>query len=81
MVAFTDLQHHISGQGEKSSGKTQGGGRKPPRQDSSSRGEACLNWNRGACEKPPTECIRFHVCSKCRGPHKRMECALAKGAK
>jgi hypothetical protein len=63
MVAFSELQQlSVSTPG---SGKTSGGGKKPSRQDLSSRGEACNNWNHGACDKSVGECIRFHVCSKC----------------
>jgi hypothetical protein len=78
MVAFSELQQlSISTPG---SGKTSRGGKKPSCQDSSSWGEACNNWNRGACDKSVGECIHFHVCSKCQGGHKRVKCPMAKAS-
>ncbi|KAG2748276.1 hypothetical protein P692DRAFT_201663153, partial [Suillus brevipes Sb2] len=66
MVAYSELQQlsGSSGGGDKGFGKGSGGGRKPSRSDVA-RGEACLNWNRGSCEKSAPDCPRFHVCSKC----------------
>ncbi|KAG2036667.1 hypothetical protein BDR03DRAFT_865521, partial [Suillus americanus] len=82
MVAFTELQQLSSSAvpGEKGYGKGSGAGKKSSRPDSS-RGEPCHNWNRGICEKSSTDCARFHVCSKCRGSHKRGDCPVAKGSK
>ncbi|KAG1774997.1 hypothetical protein EV702DRAFT_973853 [Suillus placidus] len=73
MVAYSELHQLGSTTGDKSSGKFTGGGKKR---------EPCLNWNRGACDKSTTECTRFHVCSKCKGGHKRSECgSMAKADK
>ncbi|KAG0694991.1 hypothetical protein DFH29DRAFT_814657, partial [Suillus ampliporus] len=81
MVAYSELNQLSSSTGDKSSGKFSGGGKKG-RFESSGQGEPCLNWNRGACDKSTTECTCFHVCSKCRGGHKRTECGtMAKAAK
>ncbi|KAG1734358.1 hypothetical protein EDD22DRAFT_787919, partial [Suillus occidentalis] len=43
--------------------------------------EPCNNWNRGACDKASTNCTWFHVCSKCRGGHRRGDCPMAKESK
>lgn len=81
MVAFTELQQLsvLSGSGDRVSNKGIGGGKK--RSETSNRGEPCHNWNRGACNKSTAECMRFHVCSKCRGGHKRGDCPMAKATK
>lgn len=83
MVAYSELQQlpFLSFTGERSSGKGQGAGKKSTRTDTSSRGEPCHNWNRGACDKSTAECLRFHVCSRCRGGHKRSDCPMAKVSK
>ncbi|KAG1770409.1 hypothetical protein EV702DRAFT_978080, partial [Suillus placidus] len=81
MVAYPDLQQISGSSGEKSSGKGSGIGKRSSRPDSSGRGEPCLNWNRGACDKSTSDCMRFHVCSKCRGGHKHGDCPVAKTSK
>ncbi|KAG1892911.1 uncharacterized protein F5891DRAFT_963735, partial [Suillus fuscotomentosus] len=83
MVTFSELQHlsMSTSTGEKGLGKGTGGGKKSLRSDLFGRGEPCHNWNCGACDIATNECSRFHVCSKCRGGHKRSDCSLAKGSK
>ncbi|KAG2111432.1 hypothetical protein DEU56DRAFT_749614 [Suillus clintonianus] len=80
MVAYADLHQLSAGSGEKAVSKGSGFGKKG-RSDQSSRGEACHNWNRGACDKSSADCPRFHVCSRCRGGHQRGYCSMAKAAK
>ncbi|KAG1762743.1 hypothetical protein EV702DRAFT_983532, partial [Suillus placidus] len=77
MVAFGEIQQLSSASG---TGKGPGIGKKSG-QGESSRGETCNNWNRGSCDKNATNCIRFHVCSKCRGGHRRGDCPVAKESK
>jgi hypothetical protein len=83
MVAFSELQQLSSHTraGDKGSEKVIRGRNKSSHTDYSSQGEPCHNWNRGTCDKSSAKCIWFHICSKCKGVHKRGDCSVAKGAK
>lgn len=80
MVAYAELHHLPSSSNDKPEAKRAGFNKKG-RGESLGKGEPCHNWNRGACDKSTADCNRFHVCSRCRGGHKRGDCPLAKTSK
>jgi hypothetical protein len=80
MVAYAELHPNNPSSGDRFNSKGFAGGKKG-RGDVSAKGEACHNWNRSSCDKSASDCPRFHVCSRCRGGHKRGDCPLAKEVK
>ncbi|KAG2340134.1 hypothetical protein BDR05DRAFT_890343, partial [Suillus weaverae] len=80
MVAYAELHQTGFSSGDKSTSKFTSSGKKA-RFEPSGRGEPCLNWNRGACDKSTSDCPCFHACNKCRGGHRRTECGVASTAK